>query len=266
MPKIHAIETGQVRCRQRMVRGIAGPLRRAALITGPWTEWLPILAWAIEHDEGVLLVDTGEHEAVRDAPFAQFRVTEQDHLAVKLRALGIEPPVVRTVVFTHLHGDHMNGFEDLPSASVVLSAAEWQHAQSPIGRLTQRLTHQPLPERLNPTTVTFDGPAVGAFDCSHALTPGGDVVLVPTPGHTPGHSSVLVTGEEHDVLLLGDAAYTQQQLLDRHPDAVSPKASVARRTMDTVLRHCAERPTVVLPSHDPESQARLAAGTVCAPA
>ena len=70
--RIHAIRTGQVRIRTRMRRGIAGPARRAAMFGGPWTQWLPILAWAIEHEQGVIVVDTGEHSRVSDAPFAQF--------------------------------------------------------------------------------------------------------------------------------------------------------------------------------------------------
>lgn len=255
--RIHAIQTGEVRCRRRMVRGVRGPGRRAAIVTGEWTSWLPILAWAIEHDEGVVLVDTGERSRVRDAPFAQFRVRPEDHLAAGLRDAGLSTSDVRTVAFTHLHGDHMNGFPDVAKARAVVSADEWQAARSPLGRATQRIVGQPLPARLRPDTVTFDAPAVGAFAASHPLTRDGRVVMVPTPGHTPGHSSILVRLDEHDVLLAGDAVYDDQQLRDRAVDGVSPKASTARGTMDVIARHCAQRPTVLLPSHDPRSVERL---------
>lgn len=261
--RIRPVQTGTVQCRRRMVRGVGGPLRRAALVTGPWTEALPILAWVIEHDEGVLLVDTGEHEHVRDAPFAKFAVTEQDHLAVRLRGMGIDPAAVRTAVLTHLHGDHMNGFVDLPSAEAVVSVAEWASATSLAGRATQALTRQPLPQSFDPRVISFDGPRVGGFASSHPLTRAGDVVLVPAHGHTPGHLAVLVRLDDHDVLLCGDAVYDQQQLLDRAVDAVSPRAAVARDTMDTILRHCAQRPTVVLPSHDPDAVGRLSRTEFC---
>jgi glyoxylase-like metal-dependent hydrolase (beta-lactamase superfamily II) len=259
--RIHAIQTGEVRVRERMMRGIRGPLRRAAMFNGPWTDWIPILAWAIEHDDGVIVVDTGERADVRDAPFAQFRVQPGEQLGARLRALDIDPGSVATVAMTHLHGDHMNGLVDLPNARLVLSEPEARAAASPMGRATQRLTHQPLPANYDPHPVTFGDPAVGAFAASHRLTADGRVLLVPAPGHTPGHSAVLVLEDDHHVLISGDTAYSVEQLRERHPDAVSPKAAVSIATMETILRHAAQQPTVVLPSHDPRSAERLAART-----
>lgn len=260
--RIHAIQTGHVRIRERMKRGVSGPLRRAALITGPWTGPLPILAWAIEHDEGVIVVDTGERADSPDAPYVRFEVAVEEEMGPSLEALGIDSADVKTVVLTHLHGDHMNGLGFFPSARVVVSAAEARYAATPIARVTQRVTHQPLPPGFDPAAVSFDGPALGAFSASHPLTESGDVVLVPTPGHTPGHSSVIVVDEDRHVFIAGDVSYDQDQLLDLHVDAVSAKASVSRKTMETVLRHTGMQPTVYLPTHDPESAARLAAGTV----
>lgn len=255
--RIHAIQTGEVQVRDRMRHGIAGPLRRAAITTGPWSEWLPILAWAIEHDDGVLVVDTGERSDVRDAPFARFRVRPEEQLGARLREAGIDPAGVGTVVLTHLHGDHMNGVGDLPNAEVVLSEAEARFGATLVARATRALIHQPLPPGLDPRPAVFDGPAVGAFDASHALTPDRRVLLVPAYGHTPGHSAVLVLLDDVHVLLAGDIAYSEQQLRDRRVDGVSPKAAVSRATMDAVAGHAAAQPTVVLPSHDPESVARL---------
>ena len=60
--KIHAVQTGTVRVKasQPVGRG-HGPMRQVnILLDRTWTEWLPIYAWAIETDEGVIVVDTGE--------------------------------------------------------------------------------------------------------------------------------------------------------------------------------------------------------------
>lgn len=251
-----------MRIRERMGRGVGGPLRRAAMATGPWTGPLPVLAWAIEHDEGVIVVDTGERAGVRDAPYARFEVAPEEEIGPGLRAIGIDPGDVHTVVLTHLHGDHMDGVGALPNARVLLSEAEARFAVSPGGRAVCRLTRRPLRPRLPPAAVPFDGPAVGAFACSRPLTRAGDVVLVPAPGHTPGHAAVLVMGDGPHRLIAGDASYDQAQLLDLHVDGVSPKAAVARDTMSTIRRHAAAHPTVYLPSHDPGSPARLAASSV----
>ena len=131
-----------------------------------------------------------------------------------------------------------------------------------MARVVQRASRQPLPAGFDPVRLTFDGPPVGAFAASHPLTQAGDVVVVPAPGHTPGHSAVLVVQGDLHRLIAGDASYDQAQLLEHRVDAVSPSAKVARATMDTIVRHAALHPTVYLPSHDPASAQRLAGDVV----
>jgi hypothetical protein len=63
------------------------------------------------------------------------------------------------------------------------------------------------------------------------------------------------------VLLAGDATDTLEQLRARRPDAVGPKPAVSVATIDAILAHAREHPTVYLPTHDLESVARLEAGT-----
>ena len=84
------------------------------------------------------------------------------------------------------------------------------------------------------------------------LTRRGDVLIVPTPGHTPHHVSVLVAGDP-SYLLAGDTSYNQRLLLAGKIDGVSPNQRVARRTHARILALAQQRPLVYLPSHDPES-------------
>jgi hypothetical protein len=55
----------------------------------------------------------------------------------------------------------------------------------------------------------------------------------------------------------GDAAYTQQALLEQTVDGVSPNSAAALRTLEKILAYARSRPTVYLPSHDPEAMERL---------
>ena len=57
-----------------------------------------------------------------------------------------------------------------------------------------------------------------------------------------------------------------EQLLARRHDAVGPKPAVSVATIDRILAHAREHPTVFLPSHDPDSAARLAEGSILTPA
>ncbi len=89
------------------------------------------------------------------------------------------------------------------------------------------------------------------------MTHAGDVVVVPTPGHTPGHVSVLVKSEDVTYFLAGDTSYTERLFLDQRPDGVSPKVEVTLGTLEQICRFATIQPLVYLPTHDPESVERL---------
>jgi glyoxylase-like metal-dependent hydrolase (beta-lactamase superfamily II) len=256
---IQPLTTGRVRIHADMHRGRGTGLRRRARILrkGPMGEELPIHAWLIEHPEGRILVDAGETHAAHDGTFAQFLVTREDELDRQLQALGVAPGDVPTIVLTHIHGDHVNGLVHVPGARVLAGAQEIKIAGSVASRMTRRFTKQPLPPGFAPQPIALDGPAVGAFAASARLTADGRVLAVPTPGHTLGHLAVLVVQPDHHVLIGGDTAYDQPQLQDLQVDGVSPKDDVAQATMQRILDHAGQHPTVYLPSHDPASIARL---------
>ncbi|HWI74355.1 MAG TPA: MBL fold metallo-hydrolase [Baekduia sp.] len=253
------ITTGHVRIHDDMYRGRGTGLRRRARILrkGPMGEPRPIHAWLIEHPEGRILVDSGETHAAHDATFAQFLVERGDELDEQLRAVGIAPGDVETAVLTHIHGDHVDGLVHVPGARVLAGAKEIAIAASVASRLTRRVTKQPLPPGFAPEPIVLDGPPVGAFPASAALTADGRVLAVPTPGHTLGHLAILVVQPGHHVLIGGDTAYDQRQLQDLQVDGVSPKDDVAKETMKRILEHARQHPTVYLPSHDPDAVARL---------
>jgi glyoxylase-like metal-dependent hydrolase (beta-lactamase superfamily II) len=264
--KIHALSTGLVRIKKAMEYGRGlGPLRQVATLLGrEFTGALPIHVWVIEHPEGMIVVDTGELAGAPDLPFARFEVAPADEIGPQLRQLGATAADVRTVVLTHLHGDHMDGVGHFAGKDVLVNEGEYRYIKSLQGRLNSAIGRQVWPAGFVPRTFSFQPEALGAFTRSYPLTAAGDVLVVPTPGHTPGHSSIIVLQDGVSYFLAGDASYTQRQLLAGRADGVSPNADQARRTMRTILRYAAERPTVYLPSHDPESATRLATSALLA--
>jgi N-acyl homoserine lactone hydrolase len=99
-----------------------------------------------------------------------------------------------------------------------------------------------------------------------ALTKAGDVHLLPTPGHTPGHLSIALEDGDTLFLFAADASYTEHLMLAGVADGVSPDPAAARATLKRIQRLVTERPTVYLPSHDPDAAARLAKRQVVSPA
>ncbi len=96
-----------------------------------WTEPLPIYAFAIEHPEGVIVVDAGEtarasqpgyfpgwHPGVR--AFREWVEPEQE-IGPQLERLGISPGGVRWLVMTHLHADHAGGLHHFPDTEILVT-------------------------------------------------------------------------------------------------------------------------------------------------
>jgi N-acyl homoserine lactone hydrolase len=268
MTRIHAIRTGLVQVRQPQMESRGnGPARLAhMLFDDEWSAWLPVYAWAIEHDEGIIVVDTGETTRVHDRgyhprwhPFyrraVRFSVHPDEELGPQLEAIGIRPRDVREVVLTHLHTDHAGGLAHVTGSRVWVSRGELAYASGITGRGRGYLPHR-WPRWWQPEFIRFEPRSIGGFSEAMLLTRRGDVLIVPTPGHTPHHVSVLVCGEP-SFLLAGDTSYTESLLLAGKVDGVSPEPRVTRRTFDRIVALAHERPLVYLPSHDPDSANRL---------
>ncbi len=107
------------------------------------------------------------------------------------------------------------------------------------------------PAWLDPTRLAFQGSPLEGFDASHPLTEDGAVRLVPTPGHTLGHLSVVVEQGDHLVLISGDATYSERALQEGVVDGVAQSARAHRRSGELLRQLCERHKVVVAPSHDP---------------
>jgi glyoxylase-like metal-dependent hydrolase (beta-lactamase superfamily II) len=254
--RIHAIQTGTVAVKASQADGGGRRRRSFARLFADrrWTDPLPILAWLIEHPEGLILVDTGETARTAEPgyftpwqPYFRLGLREwvqpDDEIGPQLRRLGFAPDDVRWVVVTHFHTDHAGGLAHFPHNEIVTSRGAFQEARGLAGKARGFLP-QHWPDGFAPTLVDFASGAFGPFPASTSLTGAGDV----------------------HVFLAGDASYTQRLMLDGRADGVAPRPSQAIETLTRIQRLVAERPTVYLPTHDPESTARLAAREVAAPA
>jgi glyoxylase-like metal-dependent hydrolase (beta-lactamase superfamily II) len=216
--QVRCLTTGRVRGKRR-----TGPLR---YLPGGWSdETLPVHAFAVDHPDGICLFDTGQTARAsrggyhpRWHPYlrlARFELAPEDEVASQL-----DPLTVRWVVISHLHTDHVGGLSAFAHADVLVSRVEWERAAGMPGRLRGYLP-QHWPAGLTPRLVDFSGPAAGPFAASHDVAGDGRLLVVPLPGHTPGHAGLLVDGE---TLLAGDASWPSDELrvLGAHDPGLRP--------------------------------------------
>jgi glyoxylase-like metal-dependent hydrolase (beta-lactamase superfamily II) len=269
--RVHAISTGTVRVPERQQRGVGpGPTRPIlTLLDRHWTGPLPINVWAIEHPEGVIVVDTGETARAMEPgwfprwhPYfrlaVRLSVRPEDEIGPQLRGLGIEPGDVRRVVLTHMHTDHAGGLAHFPDSEILLSRDEHRVASGSLAKLRGFLPHR-WPEWFSPSLVDFQPEPFGPFGESLPITEAGDVRILPTPGHTAGHVSVVVDEGDQVLFLAGDTSYNEGLLVDGALDGIAPDAKAARATNERIRELALQRPIVYLPTHDPGAADRLAA-------
>jgi N-acyl homoserine lactone hydrolase len=225
--------------------------------------WLPIPAFLVEHPQaGPILIDTGMHEqAATDVGAALGRVAKllftiemepEWAVAARVRALGVDPADIGLIVMTHLHYDHAGGLAQLPHATVLVDEREWAAAEG--GSLTAGYMAHLFPPRMDWQTLPGDADEID-------LLGDGSIRLLSTPGHTPGHRSVvcrLAGGRE--LLLTADAAYAQRTLDESLTPLLTWDDDAYRASLARLQGWIAEHPGApVVPGHDEDAWTALPA-------
>jgi N-acyl homoserine lactone hydrolase len=179
----------------------------------------PCLGYLVEHPDGLLLVDTGMGSA---AGVDEHYRPERIPLPRALRAAGAHVDDVRWVVNCHLHFDHIGGNPGLPGRPVFVQRSELAAARS--------TEHYTLPE-----LVDWAGVSYAELDGEAEILPG--VVIVPTPGHTAGHQSVVVHRRDGTVVVAGQShdqaiGFTTDALAAKAPHTGVPSPAWMRRLLD----------------------------------
>lgn len=222
---------------QRLDPGAFGP-------DGTWN--LDFRCFAVRLPSGgVALVDAGVGPA--ESP-AKSWAPVPGVLLDRLAAAGIARDDVRLVVLTHLHEDHFGwsvspaGVPYFPHARYIVQSTEIRALEEAGDELVLSYVVEPLRR-----TGQLD-PVDGEVCLGRGR--GGLLSTMPTPGHTPGHQSVLVHGADSRVVITGDVLVHAVQLVA--PDVAyrfEADQDTARRTRWALLDEAMSRPTWLATAH-----------------
>lgn len=205
---------------------------------------IPALAYALSSGERKILVDTG----VRDLawmektfvpPITTFKGPEEHMEHVLSQQLGWRPEEVDTVIHTHLHFDHCGADHLFRNAIFVLQREEWDFAFQPIAAQDAIYVRS-----------LYDHRSVDYFNWHFAAGEeevARGIIVFPTPGHTPGHQSILVDTEAGALCITGDICNLTENLIEN----LLPGISVDNEDVLRSYGEIRKRARYIVPSHDP---------------
>ena len=212
-----------------------------------------IQAFVVEIDGATVLVDPCVGNAKQrwlpmwnmlDTPFLE-----------RLADAGIAPPDVELVVHTHLHADHVGWDTHLDGDAWVPTFTNARHLYT-----EAELEH--VRTFLLPGEDVYGDSIAPIFDAGLAdvVEPDADLGhglrLEPTPGHTPGHSSLWIESDREVALLIGDFMHSPLQFAEPHlAEIADADADLARETRARMLREMARTRALVLGAHFPSRPA-----------
>ncbi|MFG2056152.1 N-acyl homoserine lactonase family protein [Micromonospora sp. NPDC048930] len=210
---------------------------------------VPVQMFLIGTRSGYVLIDTGNDPAVITDPLATWgadlaeasrpRMEPHNHPARQLELLGLSPRDVKAVVYTHLHHDHAGGGRVFPDAVHVVQRAEHRWALSPDGHAGKAY----VPADFTTAQWTL-------ADGDWLMIPG--IQLVMTPGHTPGHQSVVLwdVPDLGNVILAGDAINTASCIEADLPPGIATDTLTAVQSMHRLTALAAATDALIVTGHD----------------
>ncbi|GLY65207.1 MBL fold metallo-hydrolase [Amycolatopsis taiwanensis] len=210
-------------------------------------EWrLDFRCFAIRRPDGrVALIDAGV--GPEGSPASSWAPVP-GHLPERLASIGIRTEDVDLVVLTHLHGDHL-GWSVSPDGVPTFPNARYALQRTEIAALEENNDQVVLPRVVDPLRQNGQLDVLDGRVCLFRQA-AGRIAAVPTPGHTPGHQSVLVEAGRDRIAITGDVLVHAVQLAN--PEVAylyEQDQETARRTRRALLANASRTHTILATAH-----------------
>jgi len=201
--------------------------------------------YLIRHAKGLLLWDTGIPDAVAAMPDGlpaangTIVLHRTKTLIAQLDAIGVKPADITYVAISHTHGDHVGNVGLFPSSTVLIQRAEYEWA---------------LGQPVKPGFV--DTQRIEQLSGDRDVFGDGSVVIFSTPGHTPGHQSLLVVLPKTGAIVLsGDAVHFRENWDARRVPTFNTSREQTLASMERIASVLKDRKAQLWINHD-QAQSR----------
>lgn len=209
--------------------------------------------YLIQHGSDYLLWDTGLPAAMKGKPLdpkqamdATVTLTIKEQLA----ALGIDPARITHVAVSHYHFDHTGQLADFPGATLIVGKGDWTV-----------LTTDPASYGASPKPFEHwisGGGKVDAAATDKDIFGDGSVTMLRLPGHTPGHSGLLVRLKgKGPVLLTGDLAHFNENYASNGVPTFNVNRAETLASLDRFKKLADNLKATVIIQHEPADIAKL---------
>jgi N-acyl homoserine lactone hydrolase len=151
--------------------------------------------YLIKHDDQYLLWDTGH---AMTTPNVAPKVSIVDQLG----QINVKPEQITYVGISHYHADHTGQVGSFPKATLLIGKGDWEAITAP--KPAEGVNFKPFENWIN------GGGNVQPVPIDKDVFGDGSVMMLYTPGHTPGHHSVLVKTSAGNFIITGDAAHFRE--------------------------------------------------------
>jgi len=208
--------------------------------------------WLVKHDSQWLLWDTGVPESALNDPHGWSTLPSlivyhlDKSLIDQLTAIGLKRSDIDRVAISHTHGDHIGNVALFPDATVMMQRAEYSWIHSADGPNINVNALMALARTLMgaPTRLQL-------LDGDTDVFGDGSVVLLSTPGHTPGHQSLLVHLRHSGFIILsGDVAHSKRNFEKNIVPSLNTDTAESIRSMKRVKQLIVRYRATLFINHD----------------
>src|SRR5580692_10793186 len=215
--------------------------------------------WLIKHGSEWLLWDAGVPESAHNDPRGWSTLPKlivyhlERTLTDQLAEIGLKPRDIARVAISHTHGDHIGNVGLFPNSTILMQQAEYSWINSPDGPNDNVNQLMALARKLLGTPKNLQ-----LIDGDTDVFGDGSVTLFATPGHTPGHQSLLIHLKKSGFIVLsGDVAHSEESFEKDIVPSLNTSKAESIASMQKVRQLMAQYKASLFINHDKSQTDKL---------